>query len=88
MNACPSGANTNCPSEPAAVARPIDHERRSGGTSRANAASTIVNEPPDRPRPSSTPPVRLSDAAFVLSAISAVPAAYITPPTASTRPAP
>ena len=88
MNACPSGANRNWPSEPAAVARPIDQVRRSGGTSRANAASTIVNDAPERPRPSSTPPVRLSVAAFVLTAISTVPAAYITPPTASTRPAP
>ena len=88
MNAWPSGANRNCPSEPAAVARPIDHDRRSSGTSRAKAASTIVNEPPARPRPSSTPPVMASAPALVLTAISAVPSAYSTPPTASTRPAP
>ena len=41
-------------------------DRRAGGTSRANAASTIVNEAPERPKPSSTPPVRLSAAALVL----------------------
>ena len=56
------GANRNCPIEPAAVASPIAHERRSGGTSRANAAMTIVNEPPERPRPTSTPPVIVSAA--------------------------
>ena len=30
----PTGANTNCPSEPAAVARPMACELLSGGTSR------------------------------------------------------
>ena len=69
----------------AAVARPIDHDRRSSGTSRAKAASTIVNEPPARPRPSSTPPVSASAPALVLSAISAVPSAYSS---AAARPAP
>ena len=88
MNDWPSGAKRNWPSEPAAVARPSDHDRRSGGTRRAKAASTIVNDAPERPKPSSTPPVRLSAVALVLIAISTVPAAYITPPTASTRPAP
>ncbi len=73
MNDCPSGANRNCPSEPAAVARPIDHERLSSGTSRAKAARTIVNEPPASPSPSSTPPVSASEVPLVVCDISARP---------------
>ncbi len=88
MNAWPSGANRNWPRDPAAVARPIDHDRLSSGTSRANAASTIVKEPPASPSPSRTPPVSAKADPLVLCAISATPAAYSTPPTASTRPAP
>ena len=60
MKPWPSGAKRNWPIEPAAVARPMAQERRSGGTSRAKAAMTIVNEPPARPRPTSTPPVSAS----------------------------
>ena len=75
MNACPSGANRNCPSEPDAVARPIAHERRSSETSRAKAAITIVNEPPARPRPTSTPPVTAMDGRSCSRAMSAVPTA-------------
>ena len=88
MNAWPSGANRNCPIEPAAVASPSDHERRSSGTSRVNAASTTMNEPPESPSPISTPPVSASCAWVVETAISAVPAAYSRPPATSTRPAP
>ena len=73
MNAWPSGANRNWPSEPAAVASPIAHERRSSGTRRANAASTIMNEPPASPSPSSTPPVSASCVPDVLCAIRTVP---------------
>ena len=84
MNDCPSGAKRNCPSDPHAVASPIAEVRRSGGTSRAKAASTIVNDAPDRPRPISTPPVRYSEPGVVLVAINAVPAAWSTAPPAST----
>ena len=73
MNAWPIGANRNWPSEPAAVPRPSAHERRSGGTRRAKAASTIVNEPPERPSPTSRPPVTASVVPLVLSAISSTP---------------
>ena len=75
MNACPSGANKNWPIDPAAVASPIAHERRSSGTSRAKAAITIVKDPPESPRPTSTPALSVSVAGVVLTAISAVPAA-------------
>ena len=75
MNAWPSGAKTNWPSEPIAVARPIAHERRSSGTSRAKAAMTIVNEPPIRPMPTITPPVIASAVPLVLKPIKATPTA-------------
>ena len=88
MKPWPSGANRNWPIEPAAVARPIAHERRSSGTSRAKAAMTIVNDPPERPRPMSTPPLSASVVPFVLADMSATPSAYAAPPAASTRPAP
>ena len=88
MKLSPSGAKRNWPIEPAAVARPIAHERRSGLTSRANAAMTIVNEPPLRPSPTITPPLSASCAGVVETDISATPSAYTAPPAASTRPAP
>ena len=75
MNAWPSGANRNWPSEPAAVPMPSAHDRCSGGTSRAKAASTIANEAPERPSPISTPPVSANVAPVVLSAISTTPPA-------------
>ena len=75
MNAWPTGAKTNWPSEPIAVARPIAHDCRSGGTSRANAAMTIVNEPPVRPRPTSTPPLIASAVPLCATPISATPSA-------------
>jgi hypothetical protein len=75
MNAWPIGANRNCPSEPQAVARPIAHARRSAGSNREKEAITIVNDAPDMPSPSRSPPVTYSAAGLVLTAISAVPAA-------------
>ena len=58
-----------------AVARPIAHERRSSETSRAKAAMTIVNDPPERPRPTSTPAVSASVVPLVLTLISTTPRA-------------
>ena len=75
MKPCPIGANRNWPIDPAAVARPIAHEARSGRTSRANAAITIVNDPPARPRPTITPPVSASVVLVVETDISATPSA-------------
>ena len=75
MKLCPSGAKRNWPIEPAAVARPIAQERRSGLTRRAKAAMTIVNEPPATPRPTSTPPVSVRTPGEVLCAMSATPPA-------------
>ena len=51
------------------------HERRSGGTRRTRAAMTIVNEPPARPRPMSTPAVRFMASGVSATAISATPRA-------------
>ncbi len=65
----------NWPSEPIAVARPMAHERRSSGTSRENAAITIVNDAPESPSPIRTPPLSWSATGLVLTAISAVPPA-------------
>ena len=75
MNPWPSGANTNWPSEPMAVARPIAHERRSSGTSRANAAMTIVNDAPERPMPTSAPAVSDSAVPLVLTLMRTTPSA-------------
>src|SRR5215472_8186111 len=55
-----SGENKNCPKEPAAVPAPSDTERHAGGSSLPNADSTMLNEQPDKPKPSSTPADRLS----------------------------
>jgi hypothetical protein len=75
MKAWPSGANTNCPMEDAAVAMPNDHERLSGGTSLANAAMMMENEVMAMPRPISTPPDRYIIGPVPALTISAVPAA-------------
>ena len=72
-----------------AVASPIAHERRSSGTSRANAAMTIVNEPPVSPRPTSTPALSASAVPVVLDAHQRdADARRRAPPAASTRAGP
>ena len=60
---------------PAAVAMPMAQERRSGGTRRASAAMTMVNEPPARPSPTSTPPVSVICNGVDATAMSATPTA-------------
>jgi hypothetical protein len=60
INETPSGANRNCPNEPAAVPAPNDTERHCSGTSLPNAETMRLNEQPDNPKPISTPTVRLS----------------------------
>ena len=51
ISACPKGAKTNCPIEPAAVPMPKTIERFSGGTRRPKAASTMEKDAAAMPRP-------------------------------------
>jgi hypothetical protein len=70
-----SGAKMNCPAEPAAVPKPKAIERFSGGKSLPNAARTMLNEHPARPKPTSTPAVKSKAIGLVEIAMRARPAA-------------
>src|SRR6266849_62088 len=54
MNNTPSGENRNWPNEPAAVPAPSESERQDSGTSLPKAASTMLKEQPESPKPIST----------------------------------
>ncbi len=60
---------------PAAVAIPMAQERRSGGTRRARAAMTMVNEPPAKPSPTSTPALKVICTGVAATAMHAPPSA-------------
>ena len=57
------------------MASPIAHDRRSSDTSRANAAITIVNDPPGEAEADEHAAGERQLAPLVLAAMSAMPAA-------------
>ena len=69
------GSMMNWPKELAALAIPIAMLRFSGGTARPTAPRITENEVPDRPRPISSPALRVSVAGESDTAISASPTA-------------
>src|SRR5262249_32880941 len=88
LKATASGENRNCPKEPAAVPAPNASERHWDGNSLPNAANTMVNEHPARPKPTSAPADNSSMAGEWAFAISTSPTMYKAAPPASTRRAP
>src|SRR6266849_6055820 len=88
MSATASGENRNCPNEPAAVPAPNASERHRSGNNLPNAASTTLNEHPERPKPSSTPADSSNVAGEWAFAIRASPRTYMAAPPESTRSAP
>ena len=75
MNPWPSGENTTCPDEPAAVPNPRASERRSGPTTFTMAASAMENAVNATPTPTRMPAVRCSMPALPAVVMPQMPAA-------------